>query len=237
LSESGVITFIQSLTIGRNEKTIILTALVQDEEFIPLFKNPDFFLKLINSTHGSYRYDVIRVLFENLSIKTQLYASISLNQLQTLLPEVNAKTNVLFLHPSLENNANKVRAEFIKVYRALRAGQSSFFKSSDWVSKNNIENIHPNQAIKLMAAHALVKDSRSAEAWQLLMSHGVCSENVNALNSIYKYAFNHSGLFKRHVGSDANLNPFKAEDIHNNEFPAGSRRESIISTMRPGSRS
>jgi hypothetical protein len=90
-------------------------------------------------------------------------------------------------------DADKVM-NFIKIYNALRVGQSSFFKKSDWVKDNKIAELPPAVALAMITEHAKNKNTRTHAAFELM----ALSDDKQALaKNVYLYAFQKSHIFKK----------------------------------------
>jgi hypothetical protein len=90
---------------------------------------------------------------------------------------------------------------FRKIYMALFAGQTSFFKQSNIFEKYTA--LSPEWAIEIIYIHAAQNpNSRTAKALSLMKTHdSYNSSNTALLNDIYIYSYANSGLFKRSMNN------------------------------------
>jgi len=101
-------------------------------------------------------------------------------------------------------NLPAIVAAFKKIYNALYDGQSSWFKSTNFVKQhfevehNNSGNDAENQQNTIRAYIQQNPNSRTAYAWRLACDHFDNlnpNENRRLFNKIYQYAFANTGWF------------------------------------------
>lgn len=89
---------------------------------------------------------------------------------------------------------NKINL-FKKIYKALREGQSGWFKTDFWADKQNYTN---DQFLETLKKH--IKEnpkSRTASAWLLTTKLVNEPDPTKVFSEVYKEAFERSGIFKR----------------------------------------
>ncbi len=119
----------------------------------------------------------------------------------------NDRLNFALLQASLPDAdkyyANNLLTAFVitfsKIYKALRAGQTSLFKTN-LVVKTQLNFIPPTSAVKIIIEHARSNpNSRTAKAFALMKKYGSYKNTDNdLLNEIYIYSYLKTGFFKRH---------------------------------------
>lgn len=83
-------------------------------------------------------------------------------------------------------------AAFKKIYQALYMGQSSWFKSSNFVDQ------HPTLTRADIRQHIAERPfSRSKFAAELTLKYKDRMDDINLVREIHQYAYQHSGFFKR----------------------------------------
>jgi hypothetical protein len=103
----------------------------------------------------------------------------------------------------LQITRKKFISIFIGIYNSLWAGQTSFFKSENWVEERRLSLLPLNEAMKLIFEHANKRGSRSEKTLSLMKKHSHFNLACNKLmNEIYYYSFSNSGLFKRSARID-----------------------------------
>jgi hypothetical protein len=113
-----------------------------------------------------------------------------------MAPDVREATQQL-VAPRVEINDDIRKKMFIRIYAALKAGQSGYWKT-DWVTRYNIVNMNTASAIALIQEHAKKPGSRTQKAWELVMQHSPqdIPDNVFLIKKIYAAAFEKSGLLR-----------------------------------------
>jgi hypothetical protein len=135
-----------------------------------------------------------------------------------------------------ESELNK----FIKIYKALHAGQSKFYKI-DWIAEERIGNGSKSATTeleKILQHIACKKHSRTAEAWRLMLAHNADKNDQALLNNIYLYAFNRSGFFKASGVKKSLREPFLVASPEQKinlfaEIKPGTRRDKINTILQP----
>lgn len=97
-------------------------------------------------------------------------------------------------------NLEKIAA-FNKIYKALRDGQTGFFKSN-FVAKLDKQKLSPEKHIEAIQHHAKKENSRTAIAWALTEDHYdtlmIGKVDNNLVTAIHRECFRQSGyLFKK----------------------------------------
>ncbi len=121
---------------------------------------------------------------------------------------------------------------FIKIYNALRDGQSSIFKSN-WVKDHNLNELASAAALELITQHAANNSqSRTSQAWNLCEKYYAGEIDANGLKTaVYLAAFDLSTFKKSsHYGQTF----YRSKSLH--AYVENSSRSSLVQESAPGSR-
>lgn len=118
------------------------------------------------------------------------------------------------LHTVLTMNMNDKKSAFIRIYQALRDGQSSFLRiKSNFLAGKEVFN-GGELILQILEHIRMHPESRTAEAWRLTRAHYKnCNINNRAMmNEIYQWSFDNSGIFKQSKAAGITL--FKSSSVN-----------------------
>ena len=117
------------------------------------------------------------------------------------------------------------RQAFIKIYQALRDGQSGIFKTNTWSKKTSLSDLNFIQEITNYASR--YPNSRTAKAWTLTQQHNykAFKSNTILVNDIYQWSFARSGFFKQ---SKVTGDTFYRSTSYNRRYPTGMNKYQIL---------
>jgi len=88
----------------------------------------------------------------------------------------------------------------MKIYKAMRDGESGWFRKTNFLDSINQQELDNGMlAGRIKEDIAKNANSRTAEAWRLALTHhqDTSPNNIQLFKAIYKWSFEHSGLFKK----------------------------------------
>jgi len=97
--------------------------------------------------------------------------------------------------------ATPVIAAFMKIYKAMRDGESSWFRKTNFLDSIDQKELNDSGKLYNRINEYAEKNtnSRTAKAWALALKHNndTSPNNTELFKEIYKWSFEHSGLFKK----------------------------------------
>jgi hypothetical protein len=128
-----------------------------------------------------------------------------------------------------ENNDDKKVQEFLKIYTALREGQTSLFKTRGLLDKK--DSLTLNDIQTYIRSHP---DSRTSVAYKLMNKYfGKPDQYWNLASEIYQYSYSKSSMFSKSRYSNRLFDCKKADEIKVNDVSDNTRTTKILRSLGP----